>query len=111
MNAFPIATLMCATLLVAGCYSDSSRKQRAHQYAPYTGAVAEQTITRARIEHFEKTGDTAAARLEREILYLQNHKAKAANDVVQNPGLVVPQAILETTTAHEVKDHQAESRD
>lgn len=109
MNRFAIATALCAAALLAGCYSDSSKKQRAKEYAPYTGAVADQTITKARIEHFEKMGDTTAARLEREILNHQELKAKSANGVAQNPGLVVPQAVLGTSGDVQGKVRELES--
>ena len=110
MNHLAIPTTLCLAALLSGCYSESSKKQRAREFAPYTGAVAEQSITKARIEHFEKLGDTTAARLEREILSHQELKAKSAHGVAQNPGLVVPQAILESSTSIEFKDAKEESQ-
>ena len=109
MTRLAIATTLCTAALLAGCYSESSKKQRAKDYAPYTAAVADQTITKARIEHFEKIGDTTAARLEREILNHQELKAKSANGVAQNPGLVVPKALLETSGDLQEKVREQES--
>lgn len=109
MNRIANVTILCATTLLVGCYSDSAKKQRAMQHAPYTGAVADQTITKARIEHFEKMGDTTAARLEREILNHQERKASSAQGVAQNPGLVVPQAVLEVSGDVQKKVREQES--
>lgn len=109
MNRLALLSTVCVATLLSGCYSDSSKKQRAKEYAPYTGAVADQTITKARIEHFEKMGDTTAARLEREILNHQELKARSAHGVAQNPGLVVPQAVLGTSGDVQEKVRELES--
>jgi hypothetical protein len=110
MNRPALAShLVLATLLV-GCYSNSSKQQRAREYAPYTAAVAEQGVTKARIAHFEKVGDTAAARLEREVLAHQEQMAKSAHGVAQNPALVVPQVIMGSSTARDVKELKEESQ-
>lgn len=72
--------------------------------------MAEQGVTRARIAHLEKIGDTTAARLERELLDHQGQKARSAHGVAQNPAIEVPQAVLGSSTARDVKEFQEESR-
>lgn len=110
MNRLALASNILLASLLVGCYSNSSKQQRAREHAPYTEAVAEQGVTKARIAHFEKIGDTTAARLERDVLNHQEQKAKSAHGVAQNPALVVPQAIMGSSTARDAKELKEESQ-